>query len=62
MTTDQLLDKINNLIDYTNMSTIEREAFLQSIEDHIDNAYKQGCNGGCDRGFSTCSGLYNNNY
>lgn len=62
MNTQELLDKINNLIDYTNMTYLEREAFLKSVEDHIDNTYTQGRNDGYDSGFSTCLSLHTNNY
>lgn len=59
MTTDQLIEKINNLLDYTNMNYLEREALLKEIEDHIDNTYTQGRNDGYDSGFSCCLSMYN---
>lgn len=59
MTTDKLLEKIEDLLhDNPNNSHVEVAFLIENLKLEIDHSYRQGHNDGYNKGFRTCLDIY----
>lgn len=59
MTTDKLLQKIEDLLhDNPNINHVEVSSLIKDINIEIDKAYVQGHCDGYNKGFRTCLDIY----